>query len=189
MKDWRNYQNYFIIILLSLISVFVLPLLGSELGLAFNIPNSVAGWLVWCITKIIIVIINVLLFDQFVKQAKVNIKDNEYYKKAKEILDNMEVQLDPPRAPNEFLQGLYRRKGIKLAITTALSVFGLTNAILTFDIASFLTYLFTIIMGIIFGWITMNSVEEYWTDEYYRLALQTQRENSKGEKSNDNSQQ
>lgn len=31
-----------------------------------------------------------------------------------------------------------------------------------------LTYLFTVVFGLIFGWMTMNNVEEYWTDTYYR---------------------
>lgn len=176
MKNWRDYQNYIIIAVLSLISVFLLPFLGSELGLAFNIPNSPAGWIVYIVTKLIIVIINILLFDQFIKQAKVNVKDNENYKAAKEILDNNKKQLDPPRTPHQFLTKLYRNKGISLTVTSALGVFGLTSAVLTFDIASMITYIMTIGMGIVFGWITMNSVEEYWTDEYYRLALQVERE-------------
>ena len=45
-----------------------------------------------------------------------------------------------------------------------------------------LTYLFTIITGIIFGWITMISVEDYWTDTYYKLAIKTQREQEKKQK-------
>ena len=176
MKDWRDYQNYIIIAILSLISVFILPFLGSELGLAFNIPNSPAGWIVYIVTKLIVIIINILLFDQFIKQAKVNVKNNENYKAAKKILDNTKKQLDPPRTPNQFFSKLYRKKGTRLAMTSILGVFGLTSALLTFDMTASLTYLMTIVMGIVFGWITMNAVEEYWTDEYYRLALQVERE-------------
>ena len=61
--NWRIYQNYIIIGLLSLISVFFLPMLGSEIGLGFNVPDTTAGWVVWTLTKVCIVVINKLLLD------------------------------------------------------------------------------------------------------------------------------
>jgi hypothetical protein len=41
-----------------------------------------------------------------------------------------------------------------------------------------LSYLFTIVGGIVFGWITMASVEEYWTEDYYKLAIKKQKEDA-----------
>lgn len=176
MKAFKRYQNYIIIALLSFISIFFLPMLGSEVGLGFNIPNTWAGWVVWIITKLLVMTINILLFDQFVKQGKVNSLEHPNYIAAKDILDKAENQEEDPLAPSDYLSRLYRRKGIILLITSALGVFGLTSAILTFDWVSMLSYLFTIVMGVIFGWITMNNVEDYWTDEYYRFALKHQAE-------------
>ena len=60
---WRFYQNYIIIGILSLISVFFLPMLGSEIGLGFKVPNTLAGWIVWTLTKLCVVAINMLLLD------------------------------------------------------------------------------------------------------------------------------
>ena len=169
-EKWRLYQNYIIIGILSFLSVFFLPLLGTEVGLGFKVPNTWAGWLVWAITKLCIITINILLLDQFIKQAKVNIKDNQRFKEADEYYtlnsDDGEEEYLP--APKEYISKLYKNKGITTTVTSALSVFGLTSAILTFDWVSMLTYLFTIVFGIIFGWMTMNNVEEYWTDTYYR---------------------
>ena len=167
-NNWRFYQNYIIIGLLSLISVFFLPMLGSEVGLGFKVPNTKAGWIVWSITKGCIIAINILLLDQFIKQAKVNVRNNPRFIEADDyftIKDDEEEYLPGPR---EYISGLYKSKGITTTITSALSVFGLTSAILTFDWVSMLTYLFTIVFGLIFGWITMNKVELYWTDTYYR---------------------
>ena len=48
----------------------------------------------------------------------------------------------------------------------------LTQAILAFDWISFLVYLFTITMGIIFGVLAMKNAENYWTQEYYDYAVQ-----------------
>ena len=176
MKNWRVYQNYIIIGILSLISVFFLPMLGSSLGIGFNIPNTTAGWIVWVLTKLCIVVVNILIFDQFVKQAKVNVRDNEQFKKAEEILNNTKEEAEEIKPAKEYIARLYRKKGITLGITTVLSIFGLTNAILTFDWVSMLTYIFTIIMALVFGWITMNEVEEIWTDKHYKYALKVQKE-------------
>lgn len=168
-ESWRIYQNYIIIGVLSLISIFFLPMLGSEVGIGFNIPNTVAGWIVWILTKICIIAINFLLLDQFIKQAKVNVRNNERFKEAEAYyLVNKEEQEEELLSPKEFIGHIYKNKGITTAVTSALGVFGLTSAVLTFDWVSMLTYLATIVFGIIFGWLTMNRVEEYWTTIYYK---------------------
>ena len=167
-ERWRFYQNYIIIGVLSLISVFFLPMLGTEVGLGFNVPNTWAGWIVWTLTKLCIVVINILLLDQFIKQAKVNVRDNERFKEADAYYTIKDTEDEYLPGPKEYLSKLYRSKAISTTITSGLSVFGLTSAILTFDWVSMLTYLFTIIFGLVFGWMTMNNVEEYWTDIYYR---------------------
>lgn len=167
-EKWKFYQNYIIIGILSMISVFFLPMLGSEIGLGFKVPNTCAGWIVWILTKMCIVAINIMLLDQFIKQAKVNVRDNEQFKEADDFYTVKDDEEEYLPSPKEFLSKLYRGKGITTTITSALSVFGLTSAILTFDWVSMLTYLFTIVFGIIFGWITMNNVEDYWTNTYYK---------------------
>lgn len=190
LEKWRFYQNYIIIGALSLISVFFLPMLGSEVGLGFNTPDTVAGWIVWVITKLSIVLINILLLDQFIKQAKVNVRDNKKYVEAndyyilKESKNDEEEEYLP--SPKEFISKLYRHKGVTSFITSSLSVFGLTSAILHFDWVSMLTYFFTIVFGLIFGWITMNSVEDYWTDIYYRKYKRDQLKDSMKSNNNNN---
>ena len=119
-QNWRVYQNYIIIAILSFISVFFLPMLGSSLGIGFNIPDTVAGWIVWVLTKMCIVVVNILIFDQFVKQAKVNVRDNEQFKKAEEILNNIKEEAEEIKPAKEYIVALYRKKGITLGITTVL---------------------------------------------------------------------
>ena len=184
----KLYQGYFIIGILSLVCVFFLPMLGSSVGLAFAFPNTWAGWFIWVVSKLAIVLINMLLFDQFVRQAKINIKDNENYVKAQSIFDALETpEEEYLPGPNEYLHRLYRSKGTKVMITSALSVFAFSNALLTFNWITMLTYLFTVTTGIIYGWITMLSVEDYWTDTYYKLALRVQKKNAeKHEEKNEN---
>lgn len=174
----KLYSGYFIIGILSLISIFFLPMIGSSIGLGFNFPITAAGWLVWSVSKLAVILINMLLFDQFVKQAKINIKDNENFLAAQAIFNELHGEEEEKLLyPKQFLSKLYRSKGSKVFITTALSVVALSNAILTFDWVTMLTYTFTVVTGIIYGWITMATVETYWTEDYYKLALKVQKEN------------
>lgn len=166
----NQYLYYGIIGVISFLSLFFLPFLGSSVGLAFVIPTTFAGWIVFIATKLIIAIINVLIFHCFQRQAVVNISQHQSYLRAKSILQQQKRKEVMPRSPHKFLFHTYAEKGTSIFITSILSVFALTQAILTFDWISFLTYLFTIIMGVIFGIISMKSSEEYWTNEYLNYA-------------------
>lgn len=175
-KQWKLYQNYAIIGILSCLTVFFMPMLGSSIGLGLKLPNTLAGWLIYITTKVCVVIINIMIFDQFVKQGKVNVKNDPKYLEAESIL-LLEDRKDEPILPAQvLLRKMYRSKMTTTAIFTVLGVFGFTNALLTFDWVSMISYLFTIIMGLIFGWAAMNQAEEIWTDKHYKYAKKVERE-------------
>lgn len=171
--DMKMRQNlYYVIIgVVSFLALIFLPFLGSEVGLEFSIPDTIAGWCVWVGVKLILSVLNVLIFHSFICQAKLNIRDDEKFKKANEILEVRQKKHALPRSPKRYMSQTYGRKGTTLFITTALATIALTQAILTFDWVAMLTYLFTILMGVIFGLLTMKNTEIYWTDEYYAYAM------------------
>lgn len=170
-EKWKQLQYYIIIGIVSAVSLFFLPMLGSSVGLAFVLPNTIAGWIVYVMNKLLVAILNVIIFHCFILQAKVNIKNNEKYLAAIAILEEKHVRnILKPRSPDEYMKGIYRRKGITIFITTALASIGLTQAVLTFDWISMLSYLFAVLMGVIFGILQMNQTEIYWTDEFYEYA-------------------
>lgn len=57
-------------------------------------------------------------------------------------------------------------KGSTVFLTTLLGTIALTQAILTFDIVVFLATVFSLIMAVVFGIISMKKVEIYWTEEF-----------------------
>ena len=127
-------------------------MIGTEAGLAWKLPNTLVGWVVYAISKLIVAAINMLLFYCFMEQAKVNVEDHPRYIEANEIL--LKTTGDKsllPRSPKEWNSKEYGTKGITVFVTSMLSAIGLTQAVLMFDWVSMLTYLFTIIMGVIFG--------------------------------------
>lgn len=178
-EKWKLYQYYIIIGVLSLITLFFLPMVGTEVGIAFILPNTAAGWVVYVITKLSVAAINLLIFHCFVKQAKVNIKDNEKFLQAQEILSVIDNKEDMPQSPKEFFKDIYGKKSIAVFMTSILSAIGLTQAILTYDAISMLTYLITVIFGVIFGVLQMNTVEAFWTDTYWRYAKKVEKDLAK----------
>lgn len=175
MDKVRQWMYYFIIGIVSLIALCFLPMIGSTAGLGWNTPNTVVGWIVWCVVKIIVAVLNVLIFHCFMMQAKINIKDNTKYQEALAILQENEFKEFTPIGPVEWNKKQYGTKGVTIFITTALSTIALTQAMLTFDWMAMLTYLFTIIMGLIFGILQMKTAEDYWTDEFWQYAQQVKK--------------
>lgn len=170
MDKVRQYLYYFIIGIISFVSLVFLPMLGSTMGLGWNIPNTTVGWIVWVATKLLVAILNVLIFYSFMQQAKINIKDNERYVEANNILRTIKVKDYIPRSPREWNIKQYSTKGVSIFFSTAMATVALSQAILTFDWISMLTYLFNVILGLIFGVIQMKTAEDYWTDEFWKYA-------------------
>ena len=179
MDDIRTKLNlnfyYVLIFILSLMVMTVAPMFtpgaNSDLGVAAIFPHSPVGWAIYICTKLFVGVVNLLLFHCFVKQAKINIKDNEKFIEACKIYEMYHPREYNPRSPKQYFGQLYRKKGIMIFLTSMLSAVVLTNAILQFDLTSFVTYCMTILMGIIFGILKMKEVESYWIGEFYDSAM------------------
>ena len=177
MKPWRAYQYYAIIGVISVIALLFLPMIGSEAGLNWEIPNTAVGWIVYVVSKLIVAVINILIFHCFVMQGKSNVQNNPKYTEAREILAlrTRSHEYDP-KSPLEWERGVYGKKGLTVFVTSILSSVGLTQAVLTFDWIAMLTYFFTIVMGIVFGILQMNDTEDYYTNEFWQYAKRVEKE-------------
>ena len=177
-KAYDAYINYVLIGVVSFVALFFLPFVGSEAGLAIRLPDTIAGWITFVLTKLIVAVINILIFHCFVQQAEINVKDDERYLEAKNILDRLKVEEYAYLSPKDFYHREYSKKGICIAITSMLSAFGLAQAVLTWDALTFLTYLFTILMGLIFGVLEMSKVEAYLTCDFLGYARKFKKDES-----------
>lgn len=174
---FKQYQYYIIIGVVSVIALLFLPLIGSEAGLAWKIPDTLTGWTVFVVSKLIVAAVNILIFHCFNMQGKENVKENPLYIEAISILDIKSNDDNyAPKAPEAWSRQVYGKKGVTVFCTSLLSTVGLTQAVLTFDFVSMFTYLFTITMGIIFGILQMNEAENYWTHEFWRYAKKFEKE-------------
>ena len=170
-QSLKQGMYYIIIAVISFISVVFLPMLGSTLGLGWKLPDTTAGWVVWGASRAIVATINVLLFHSFMEQAKLNIKDDEHYREARDILVKVKKKEHKPKSPAQWNAAQYGKKGVSLFLASAMSVVAIGQAVLSYDWSTALAYLFTLGMGIIFGIMQMKKAENYWTTEYYEYAL------------------
>ena len=179
LREKLNLNFYYcLIFVLSLLVMTVAPMfspsVGSDMGIAMLFPTTVIGWAIYIVTKLFVACVNLLLFHCFVKQARINVKDNERFKAACEIYDLYHPKEYNPREPKTYFRQLYRKKGAMIFLCSVLSSVVLTNAILAFDLTAFTTYCITIAMGLILGTLKMKEVEAYWTGEFYDAAIKLQ---------------
>lgn len=192
-EAWKNIQNYVIIAIVSVVCLCVLPFLSSEMGVAMILPNTFAGWLVFVFTKVIVGVVNILLLYCFVEQGKLNIQDDERYLAALRKYQQFPVAASYiPISPAKHYRHIYTIKGSTIFITSVLSTFTLTYAVLSFDLATFITYFITILFGVIFGAMQMVAEEKWWVSDFplyvdYLLEQQKSAQQSKKEIKNDTS--
>lgn len=178
--DWRlkfkQYTGYIIIVSLSVISLVVFPMLGSNVNIDNIFPKNTIDWIIYISTRALITITNMLIFTNFIQQAKLNVQENENYIKAHEILQQNKVDNYKPKSPTEYLSKTYLVKGGSLILGSITSLFTIGSAILTYDIMILFATIFTVIMSVICGVMTMQKTELYYTYEYLDYAKMIEKE-------------
>lgn len=167
----NDYGYYMFAVLVGIIGLVVFPFVGGWADLGFTFPQSNAGWIVWGITRGTVLILNILIFHAFVKQAKVNVKDNQNYLRAVELYRQQSGYKRKLLTLAQFNRQQYGTKLTTLTITSAATLFSFGQAILTFEWMTFLSYLITIVMALFFGWLTMRRYEQYYTSDYLEIAM------------------
>lgn len=175
----QDYLYYIMIGIVSLCAMFVIPCLGSSVGMEWNFPNTIPGWIVFVSSKLTVALVNILIFHGFIKQARINVRDNPAYLQAMQILNEIGRHTYIPRSIAEINKKEYGSKMTTIAITSLFSAFSFSQAILSFDITSLISYAITVVFGIIFGLLEMKKYEDYYTHEFVDYAKYVQ-EQQKG---------
>ena len=162
---------YLMIGIVSIISVVVLPMMSSDIAGGVFWPQTKLEWIIWIVIRLAIAGVNILIFFSFKQQAKINIRDNENFKKANNILLTIKYWKKlKPRSPKKYSLIQWGSKGSTLIIATLLSSVVLSIVVLRFNLTEFLSYLVTILLAVVFGYIAMRKDEDYWTSEYLSYA-------------------
>lgn len=180
-EAFKNYKNYGIIIVLTLITVTVFPLLGTQVGMEANYPNTVAGWIVWSVIKIALCVDNIFIFQSFVDQAELNVQYEPRYIEAREIVRKYRIGKYNPMSPEERRKKMFSKKVIITILTSLISV-ALTEAILKYNFADLIAYTISMLMAVVFGILSMADQEKYWIEEFYDYAITIKEEEEAKEK-------
>lgn len=179
----ENYAIYMIIVLVTALVVVIPPLVSGclygDVGMFF--PKDVEGWVLWGITNGGTSIGNVSLLVLFKIQAKRNVRDNENFKKANEILNRLvrEKSVLIPRSPGKMNFQDYSSKVIPIVISTVSSFLVLTSVVVNFSAITLISTLVSATITLSTSWATMLKNEEYWTDEYLLYAEMIEKKLSK----------
>ena len=178
-RTMGDYLWYIMVGFASVLALTFLPFLGTTVEMGWNWPATPAGWVVFIVTKLFVVGLNFIIFHSFIQQARINIRHDQNYLKALQILRAIDPKTKKPMSLRQFNRKQYGVKGVMTAITSLMSAFSLGQAILTFDWVMFLSYLFTIAVGVLFGILQMKKYESFYTQDYLIYALYYQDEYNK----------
>ena len=180
-EAFKNYKNYGIILVLTLVTVTVFPLLGTSVGMEARYPNTVVGWVVWAVIKIALCVDNIFIFQAFVDQAELNVQYEQRYIDAREIVRKYRIGKYNPMSPEERRKKMFSKKIIITILTSLISI-ALTEAILRYNWADLIAYSLSMIMAIVFGILSMADQEKYWVEEFYDYAITIKEEEEAKEK-------
>lgn len=181
-NSWKDYLYYMLIGIVSLIMLIFMPMLGSVAGLAWVLPTTTAGWVVYVIGKLCSSFFNVMIFHCFNKQGKLNILKHPSYLEAQNLLLEAHSNfIARPRSPSAYNRQIYGKKGVTIFATTLLGAVGLSQAVLSFNVSEFIVQLVALVLGIIFGVLQMKNTEDYWVVEYLDYAKEIYNDKIKNE--------
>lgn len=180
-EAFKQYKNYGIIIVLTLITVTIFPLLGTSVGMEARYPNTVIGWIVWAVIKIALCVDNIFIFQAFVDQAELNVQYEPRYIEAREIVRKYRIGKYNPMSPEERKKKMLSKKVIITILTSLISV-ALTEALLKYNFADLIAYTISMIMAVVFGILNMADQEKYWVEEFYDYAITIKEEEEAKEK-------
>ena len=181
LGEWIHRSTYYIVIaVLSVLTLCVFPFLGSSISASIQFPTTKSGWVIWGVTKGSICLINMIIFHSFVKQGKLNIKDDPVYLQALAILNSIKPKKTDKRAPSpaKYHASVYTKRGLSLVVTSFLSLLVFGEAILRLDYVALISYFITLVIGIVFGILQMKDEEYYWTKTFLTYAKQQKQEDN-----------
>ena len=167
----KNGIYYILTALLSIVSIIVFPMLdNSNLTFKDTFPTTATGWTLWIIERVLIIVMNLLILNNFVLQARRNIKDNDNYIQANKILDKYKPKGYKPQSPSQYMSRMYLKKGGSLIITAVASLITIGEAAVNYNYLLLIATVVTIVFAIVFGVVAMHNTEMYWTTEYLDYA-------------------
>ena len=176
-EAFKQYFNYGVVVVVSLLVLMVAPALESAITGQLTYPTTTKGWIFWAIGRIAVTIINLVIFTALDRQSEINASNNENYLKARALLADNEAEQKIARSPKQIKAQTMLKKVPMIIFGSAASLVALSQIIFNYNLATLISYIFTVAMDIAFAiWHMIDKEVNYWSDEYLKYALQKTKE-------------
>lgn len=178
-------KNGIAVIILSLIAMFLVPLLGSYATGKTQFPQTIPEWILYFTCAIAISLCSLMIYLALHNQGKLNVKDDEDYIKAKELhLKNFERQDKEivPIDPFKWEKKTKLKKGAFQTMSIFLGLLGFGLGVLCWNNSQFISSTISIVMAISFGLVHMGDVERMFTEGWLEWELYVQKRLDEEEK-------
>ncbi|MBP5446239.1 MAG: hypothetical protein J6Y28_08725 [Acholeplasmatales bacterium] len=170
-----NSKNGIAVVILSLISMFLVPLLGSYLTGTTQFPETIPEWILYFACALAISVCCLFIFLALFNQGKMNVKEEPEYIQAKELhlknFKRMNGQEIIPIDPFKWEKQQKTRKGIYQTIGMFCGLLGFGLAVIHWNNSQFISATLSVIMSIAFGLVKMADVERMWTEGWLEFEL------------------
>lgn len=174
----KQYFYMTLVAVLSITALVVFPMLGNGNDIpSLNFPKTADGWMIYITLRACTTALNVMIYLSFIKQGELNSAKHPNRIEADKILLGCKNKELTPRSPAQYKAGKYGGKSLGVVASSVLALVALPP-IVAYDWRMALTYLFTIIVAIVFGMYEMKDAEAYWCYEYLRYAKYIQEKES-----------
>lgn len=168
-------KNGIAVIVLSLVSMFLVPLLGSYATGQALMPSTIIGWIIYFTSAIAVSLCCLFIYLALHNQGKLNVKDEEEYIQAKELhlknFKRMNGKEIIPVDPFKWERNQKIKKGIFQTLAIFMGLLGFGLAILVWNNSQFISSCISIVMAISFGLVHMGDVERMFTEGWLEWEL------------------
>lgn len=179
-------KNGIAVIMLSMVSMFLVPLLGSYATGQSLMPTTIIGWIIYFVSAIAVSLCCLFIYLALHNQGKLNVKDEEEYLKAKQLhLKNFERMNGKeliPIDPFKWEKKQKLKKGIFQTLSIFLGLLGFGMAFLVWNNSQFISSCLSIVMAISFGLVHMGDVERMFTEGWLEWELYIEKKLDEEEK-------
>lgn len=171
----KQSRYYLVIVISSLVGLILLPALKvSDGDIGFVFPKTQVEWFIWAFSRVAVIILSVSIFFSFTNQGQLRAVKTREYKQAEKIMIALSLvkatEKKNPISPYKWDRMVKTKKVATMVVMSVTTFIAFGQLILGFDIATFLSYLLTIGMGIVFGVMQMFDSEDMWSYGYLEYA-------------------
>ena len=169
-----DHLNVIMIVVLSFMQVVLSCLSNVDGNIQFVFPTTVWGWILLVAPKVIISILGYMVWSNFLDKGKAEAFKTEEYKKAQEILTELQgannQNIINVVNPTKWERDTRIKKGAKVVVMSALTLFITASLIVNFSIASLLGTIASIVMAVAWGIMIMANAKDIYSTNYLRYA-------------------